>query len=114
MKRIDFLVWRNLPSVSQIGDWRDGFRMESRQSGPQALREPHLGESGDDCGVERLRFVAVNDDQVGGRLVTRATAKQKRAGEKNGCSQTARRLETGSRDAGEWSHWTDYFGGVTG
>ena len=56
---------------------------QAQQALEEGFGNAHLGDARHDSGVEGLRFVAVDDDEVGRRLAVEAAGEQQAEGSAN-------------------------------
>src|SRR3984957_11105799 len=91
MKRVNFSVRRNFPALRQSGNCAGGSWIEPGQSFKQTLNDPHFNLTGDDGRVERFRFAAVDDGDVGGRFATDAAGNQNANGEAKNKTRTRKK-----------------------
>ena len=76
MECVNAAVGRCFTTLRQTGDGPASFWVKPRQSLKQTLNDAHFDLAGNDGRVERFGFAAVDDRDVGGRLVVNAAGEQ--------------------------------------
>src|SRR5688572_20152394 len=101
VKRIDAAIGRDVPSLGEAGEWSRVRFVVTREPFKNRECDPSVSLTRDNRRVERLRFRAVDDHEVGA-LVARATRERQR--ERRESPQKAKRPPTVSKGVAKAVH----------